>query len=202
MKRMKNDDAEWVPIDLPETLVSGLSDSDEVLLFGVSYDEEQDKYGIVMGGYGVRLENLHLYHRAMATCLLQQLQEVLKNAHRVRAVINLLQTKADELETEINEYVDGIAGTEVNAEKVIEEMTGLLGTCMGQLRSLAGIAFDEDDVLGGFSMKELADEVQGTAGGDPAAGDQSGTGTGEPVGSGEGGAEDGPEHGDGDAPVQ
>lgn len=201
MKRMKNDDAAWQPIDLPETLISGLNDSDEVLLFGVSYDEEQDKYGIVMGGYGVKLENLHLYHRAMATCLLQQLQEVLKNAHRVRAVINLLQQKAGELETEIDEYVDSIAGAEVDAQKVIEEMTGLLGTCMGQLRSLAGITFDEDDVLGGFSMKELADEVQGTAGTDPSAAGDDGDGA-KPDGSGEGSAEDGPEHGSGESPVQ
>lgn len=202
MKRMKNDDTEWQAVELPENLASGLADSDEVLLFGVTFHEDANRHELVMGGYGVKLENMHLYHRAMATCLLQQLREVLANAHRARAVISLLQTKAGELETEIDEYVAGIAGEIVDPHEVIKEMTGLLGTCMGQLRSLSGVTFNEDDVLGGFSLKELEDEVlQYAAGDDPAAGDD-GDGAGEPLGSGEGDAEDGPEHGSGDAPVQ
>lgn len=187
MKYMDDDKTEWSSIDLPENLVKALDDSDEVIVIGLA--DDGDKHRIILGCYGAVLENMSLYQWGMMNILKQQMDAAAHNTAQTKGVIKLLQERALELEQEIDQYVAEIKD-DADGMKVIHDMTGLLGSCMGQLRALHGIKFDEDDVFSGPNVKELEDEAQADSDPDPAAGDD-----GAGAESDRSGEADEPEHG-------
>jgi len=151
-------------IKLPHEIKDVLENAHSYAIIGIRHPEDGDgperQPEVMMAGHRMHLHDTALYHQGMATLLLRSLHAIISNTSINNTMIKIMQERAVELDGDIEDYMDQVSGKMVDPQQVIHDLTGLLGSCMGQFRALAGLKReDPDDLLSVYNLEELKNEA-------------------------------------------